>query len=47
MILDDNIVGRGVAAGMNFIDGDGFYPAICGYNGTRVKFVGFESVESW
>ena len=45
IILFDNIVGNGHAIGMDFGNGDGFYPTIGGFNGCRAKFVRFEGVE--
>ena len=45
-ILVGDVVGAGIATGMDFTNGDdGFYPAISGHYGCRMKFVGFDKVE--
>ena len=51
MILFNNILQDGIAdVGMDFTtndgdDNDGFSPNVCGYDGTHLKFVRFDTVE--
>ena len=45
VMLFDNVVGDGIKIGMNFSDGDGFYPAVYVGDGSSLEFVKFEYVK--